>query len=599
MLYWPPMSSRIASSPTLEADAPSSAPHPGVEMPAAWWRRSPFQDSRLSAASVLLTRLRRLVLQAPFGIALITLALYLPSAWQTVQLSPDMVEHVDIARRFLDGQGYVLGIKAYHVGGRDVVHDGLVHRPPLLTFVIASLLALDLDLHAIQALHTVVGALAAALVCSIGSQLFGRTVGIAAGILAATNPWAFKVQIPLMTEALTGILMLAAIRVLIGAADRPAAVPFALAGLFFGLGYLARPPVLIVLMATVAATVFVSSNRRLLTRPLLWLFAGAAVVIVPMSLFSLLTRGRLIYSGKTYLFAVPGDRSVMEEGFVHDVPPAGEFILANLDFIAESISGLVVTYARWIFFDPELLLVLLPGWPLALLALWRGQYPRRVWIPLAAAAANFVFYSLTWSTAQDRFLLPTVLLLLPFGVDGLLRALRWALAGLRSIVPTVLGRAAHPTLVGGLIVAGIVLFWLPVFLEQYRGGFAYFDRAAGTRTDDGIRWTGPPRWVNDDDFKRVVSWALGQTATDTVLAAGQPWPLGLFAHRPVVMAPVNLDEASLRRFIVEYRVGQFLVDGRDVRRRRYREYLEELSDDGVRVVKLGAVTAFDTSALWR
>ncbi len=36
---------------------------------------------------------------------------------------------VDVARRLLNGEGYVVGIKAYHFGGTAVLHNGLAERP--------------------------------------------------------------------------------------------------------------------------------------------------------------------------------------------------------------------------------------------------------------------------------------------------------------------------------------------------------------------------------------------------------------------------------------------------------------------------------------
>src|SRR3954469_12721023 len=74
-------------------------------------------------------------LAAPLLVALLAWGLCLPTAARVIQLSPDMVEFVDVARRVVHGDGYVLSIKAYHVGGPEVIQDGLIHRPPLFTLV--------------------------------------------------------------------------------------------------------------------------------------------------------------------------------------------------------------------------------------------------------------------------------------------------------------------------------------------------------------------------------------------------------------------------------------------------------------------------------
>jgi len=542
---------------------------------------------------------RQLIASPALWIALLTLALYLPSSARVVQLSPDMVEYVDIARRLVDGEGYRLGIKAYFVGGTEVVTDGLLHRPPLLTVAIAALSWLGLDLRAVQAVHSLVGAIAAALVCSIRALLFGKRIGIAAGILAATNPVASTVQIPLMTEALSTLLTLALVRLLVGTVDRPAVWPFALAGVAVGFGYLARPPVLLLGLVAAGVTILVTSDRRRLIKPLLAMGAGAALVVVPMTLFSLVTRGRLIYLGKTYLYAVRSDRDVIEDGFFVQLSTPAEFIPANLHFIVETVASLALTYVRWLFLDPAWLPPLLPAWPLAFLALVRGRYRRAVWIALAVAIANYLFYSLTWASWQDRFLLPTLLLLLPFGVDGLFRAIERLLAVLASTFQRPNVRAISSTYLGCAFVVAVALAWLPRLVEQHQGEFSYLDRPTGTRVDAGLLWTGPPRWINDDDLAGVVTWTLARTERDAVLAAGQPWPVSLFTGRPTVLIPHNLNEDDLRRFIDQYRVAYFLADGRDRTRRDYRTFLENMAEEGVRPTRIGAVTAFETRALWR
>ena len=213
----------------------------------------------------------------PLLVALLAWALMLPSAARVVQLSPDMVEYVDVARRVVNGEGYVLGIKAYHIGGPEVVHDGLLHRTPLFTLMMAGMLAIGLDLYAVQVLNAAFGAVAAAMVCSIGTRLFGRTVGIAAGVLAAASPVGLAQQVQIQSDALSTALTLAAIRLLIVAADRETIRPALLAGLLFGLGYLARPPVVVVAGALVLALPLLAPSGVLARRLMLGLVGGLAV----------------------------------------------------------------------------------------------------------------------------------------------------------------------------------------------------------------------------------------------------------------------------------------------------------------------------------
>jgi hypothetical protein len=137
--------------------------------------------------------------------------------------------------------------------------------------------------------------------------------------------------------------------------------------------------------------------------------------------------------------------------------------------------------------DPGWLLVLVPVWPLALLALVRGRYPPAARTVLAAAAVNFFLYAVTWANHQSRYQLLTLLLLLPFAVEGLARlgdaTSNWRLV--RSVT------ALH------LAVLVVALFWSQTSLEVYRGQFRYQSRE---------RWegwgllvllsAGCPDWVN-------------------------------------------------------------------------------------------------------
>lgn len=51
--------------------------------------------------------------------------LYLPTATRVLKLGPDVVEYLGIGRRSAAGEGFLLGVKAFHFGGTQVLHDGL------------------------------------------------------------------------------------------------------------------------------------------------------------------------------------------------------------------------------------------------------------------------------------------------------------------------------------------------------------------------------------------------------------------------------------------------------------------------------------------
>src|SRR5207248_11119974 len=93
---------------------------------------SPCSASRSSSVSA--TALRRVApteLAAGLGLmrqpapwlAALAFLLYLAPAVSVLQLDPDAAQHIDLARRFVAGEGYVLGIKSFHLGDTQVLHN--------------------------------------------------------------------------------------------------------------------------------------------------------------------------------------------------------------------------------------------------------------------------------------------------------------------------------------------------------------------------------------------------------------------------------------------------------------------------------------------
>jgi hypothetical protein len=148
-------------------------------------------------------------------------------------------------------------------------------------------------------------------------------------------------------------------------------------------------------------------------------------------------------------------------------------------------------------------------------------------------------------------------------------------------------------------VVAVIALWSPRFLDQYQGRFRYGERPVGTRTTDGLRWTGPPRWTNDGDLDDAIRWIRRNTTTETTLALGQPWPYTFFTGRPSVLLPYQLTDQDLRRFLVEYRVSYVLHDPSDPRRRSYAEQLRALADLGVQFQRVKDLVVFDTRPLWQ
>jgi len=532
---------------------------------------------------------RQMSVRASILIGLLAFALYLTPALRVVQLNPDVVEYVDVARRLLNGEGYRLGVKAYHFGGTAVLHHGLAERPPLFPLLVAGLLGLGLDLRAVQVVNALLAAVSVGLVAEIGRSLFGRSVGAAAGLLAAISPVVLARMIPPMTEALTIALILLATWIVVRAPEPARRQDYLLAGLALGLGYLTRPTVAALALALLPALVLAAQDRRGAVRAAGWLSVGVLVFAIPISLYSLATQGSLSYSGQSYLYAVHKDSDVLRNGYGRPLPTPVEFITSNVDFVVVAILENVRDYANLLALDREWLRPLLPAWIGVVLALALRAYPRRAIVPAALALASFATYALTWANFQERYQIPVLLLLLPFLAHGLTRL------GLTRIPLGPLPRSLP------LFLAVVVVgwWWLPTWRHQYQDEFRYGDEEVTPRVDDGLRWTGPPRWSDDPELARINAWLHDNTDRDDVLTHGQPWPYTFFTMRPATLLPTKLTPDRLQTFLTEYHVAYVLLDQRDRDRRDYRADLEALARDGVTVSTIGSFRIYDTRSLWR
>jgi 4-amino-4-deoxy-L-arabinose transferase-like glycosyltransferase len=540
-------------------------------------------------ANMVATVERFAVVRASVLIGLLAFGLYLTPAIRVVQLNPDVVEYVDIARRLLNGEGFRLGVKAYHFGGTDVLHHGLAERPPLFPLLVAGLLGLSLDLRAVQVVNAALAAVSVGLVAEIGRSLFGRAIGAAAGLLAAISPVVLARMILPMTEALTIALLLLATWLLVRAPEPVRRRDYLLAGIALGLGYLARPTFAAIVLALLPALVIAARDRRGVLRAVGWLVVGVAIFAVPISLYSLATQGTFSYSGQSYLYAVHKDSDVLRNGYGRPIPTPVEFVSSNVDFVLVAILENLRDYANLLLLDREWLRPLLPAWLGVLLGLCLWRYPQRAIIPATVALASFATYALTWANFQERYQLLTLLLLLPFLADGLARLglTRLPLGPLPRSLPLF------------LVVLAVAWWWFPTWRHQYQDEFRYGDEEVKPRVDDGLRWTGPPRWSEDEELSRVNDWLRTNSGRDDVVTHGQPWPYTFFTMRPSTLLPTRLASDRLRTFLTEYRVAYVLLDLRDRDRREYRADLEALSTEGVGVTAVGSFRIYDSRALWR
>jgi 4-amino-4-deoxy-L-arabinose transferase-like glycosyltransferase len=463
----------------------------------------------------------------PLAVWLVACGLYLWPAVNALQLGPDQVEYIDIARRLVRGEGYVLGIKAFHFGGTDVLHNGLAERPPLFPLLVAAIQALGLGLVWIQVVNGLLAGACAALICAIGRQLFGTRTGALAGLLTAASPVMLERTLTPMTEALATALVLLALWLIVRRFEAPTMAAFGLAGVALGLGYLTRPTVGGLTCLVVAGTVVASRNRRSLIGLLTALFIGLALFAAPITLYSLVTRGSPSYLGQDYLFAVYRDSDVMHDGYVSPITTASAFISANPAWVAAAVGRRTLGYLELVFLNPAWLLPFIVAWPVVVVAAVRGKYQRAAVPVLLVAAGNFAMHCLTWSNFADRYHLLTHILLLPFLVDGLQRV------GLDRI--TILKRFGLSAF--NLAIVAVLVLWSSTWVRAYRGQYLDTEEIVGIRTDDGLRWTGPPDWVNDDDIPALAAWIRDRTHVSDVIASDRPWVFTFFTHRPSTLLP--------------------------------------------------------------
>jgi hypothetical protein len=355
-----------------------------------------------------------------------------------------------------------------------------------------------------------------------------------------------------------------------------------------GLAYLTRPANLALAGAMILGLLWTVRPPRALARPLTAFVVCFVLVILPFSLYCAQTRGSPTNWGLSSLYSVFDDDELGDDPFQRDWPTPLEFVVANWEFVSEAVPASSAAYAQYFFLDAEALLLLLPVWPVVLMTLARRRYPRAASVLLLPSLAAFAVYAACWSTFQPRYLLPFMILLLPFAADGLLRArlLSLPLPG----VPRV--RLLH------LAVLGILLVWSPGLLQKHRGEFRFNnDFVTAPRTDFGLRWAGNRSLTQVRDLDETVEWIFANTAPDDVLAHHSPWMSTFFTGRPSTRLPRKVNADNLQRFLTEYQVAYVLLNTSD-NRRRFEKPLQGLTRDGVRRTTVAGYPVFDTRALW-
>ncbi|MDE3085278.1 MAG: acyltransferase family protein [Acidobacteriota bacterium] len=204
-----------------------------------------------------------------------------PAAWLVgalglgVRVGVVLVTHVRLLNDSADYQRLAVSLAHGHGFGTSHFAPGggpTALRPPLYPLFVAGVYkAVGVHLSAARLAGAVLGALAVVLLVVVAWHLWGRTVGLVAGVLAAVFPPAVMASTALMSEALAVPLELAALLCVLSYRRAPH-VGWALgSGGLLGLLVLARPS-----LAVLAVPILVLLYRR---RPT-WRQLGAAGLVV-------------------------------------------------------------------------------------------------------------------------------------------------------------------------------------------------------------------------------------------------------------------------------------------------------------------------------
>ena len=119
------------------------------------------------------------------------------------------------------------------------------YRPPLYPYFLAGLLALTAgNLLAVRIVQIVIGSATTALVALLGARLFGRSVGVAAGLLYAGVATVLLTDFELLSPVILMPLVVGVLLALTRATREPSPQVLLVLGLLLGLSATARPDIL-------------------------------------------------------------------------------------------------------------------------------------------------------------------------------------------------------------------------------------------------------------------------------------------------------------------------------------------------------------------
>lgn len=225
--------------------------------------------------------IRRLWLAAIFLFALAVRAVFLfgvfpnaprlvPGLYTAVGMSFDGYDA--IARQLLRGHGFRLEVGAPPTAA----------RAPLYPLLLAGIYRVfGTGVAPVLWTHALLGAVTCALLFLAGCRTFGRSTGIAAGLLFALFPPHLWWSQYVLSETLLVTLIVATFLAVVGVVQNPTGGRAAAAGALFGLTALCNATILFLPFALLAATAAFRELRRSYLQHGLTLLLGMAVIVLP------------------------------------------------------------------------------------------------------------------------------------------------------------------------------------------------------------------------------------------------------------------------------------------------------------------------------
>jgi hypothetical protein len=514
-------------------------------------------------------------------LVILSLAIRLYPALSAVNLTPDAVEYLDLARHSSRGDFGTASIKRHYMDGYPVVYNGTGLRPPLFPIAAGGVLALLGTVTAVQACNALAASLAVGFWYLAFAALFSWR-SAAGGALAATfSIWFWGSSVIALTEPLS--MLLTGLICWVVASGRWRTLPGSAGlGALCALAYLTRHanvifvPLVLGLWALETARGKTGKDRlRLAVRCLPALIAGAAV-LTPFAVKNARDFGSPFYDPNRIVFRGG------EETFDHFSARPPETLLEysrqkGAPHLVKAVARGAQRNLKAVTTGPGGLGLMCLALPLLALQLFYVRQPEGVWFLTALVLLNFTAYSLVNFHGYDdpRFILLSTFPLYPLCLHSV-EKMPW----LKGKGPKGSGRRRDfRGIVVALLVAASVLQGVLVFALKIRKIPACTIAETPSRIFPAALLRHEPE-TYDSLFLEITRNA----GPGTIVATGLPWLVNFYTGLPTALLPVDLTAETFPVFLDRYHVHMVVLDPASLgeeRHLRYEGILRALAKKGV------------------